>query len=375
MRESQVESSPVSPGSIASSLLLRLLEKYSPTGEEDEAAEELASWAGTVGLNSWIDNVGSVFLAPREADSITVLLAGHIDTVPGWIEPGIDNGKIWGRGAVDAKGPLASMATGLLLASKMDPSCPVGVVGLVGEEGDSRGAWRLVRERLVPPYVVIGEPSGGDKVVVGYRGGFHVEVECRGRGGHSSSPHLADSALDKAVSLVEAIKSVFDPTDSNGPSVAVTGLEAWEGWNVIPRRAHVRLDVRVPPGADDSSIALELARVVSEHGCSGVFHPGLKPIRVSVNSPVPRALSRSLLQLGLKPRPVVKRGTSDMNILGPHAESIAAYGPGDSSMAHTEMEVVSVEELGLAAEVYKRSILELCHRARGGRGVSVRDLG
>ena len=365
----------MSPGSIAGSLLLRLLEKYSPTGEEEEAAEELASWAGTVGLNSRIDRVGNVFLTPRDADIVTVLLAGHIDTVPGWIEPGIGKGRIWGRGAVDAKGPLASMATALLLVSKIDPSCPVGVAGLVGEEGDSRGAWRLVRERLVPPYVVIGEPSSGDKVVVGYRGGFHVEVECRGMGGHSSSPHLADSALDKAISLVEAVKPMFDSTDPSTPSVAITGLQAWEGWNVIPRRAHVRLDVRVPPGADDGNVALELARLVKDHGCSGFFHPGLKPIRVSVNSPVPRALSRSLLQLGLKPRPVVKRGTSDMNILGLQAKSIAAYGPGDSSMAHTEMEVVSVEELGLAAEVYKRSILELCHRARGGRGVSVRDLG
>ncbi|MCE4605750.1 MAG: N-acetyl-lysine deacetylase, partial [Desulfurococcales archaeon] len=362
MNRPQVESNPVSPGSIAGSLLLRLLGKYSPTGMEDEAVQELASWAEEMELKSWIDRAGSVFIAPREVSSINVLLAGHIDTVPGWIEPGSRNDRIWGRGAVDAKGPLASMATGLLLLSKKHPSCPTAVAGLVGEEGDSRGAWRLVRDGLVPPFVIIGEPSGGDKVVVGYRGGFHVEAECRGSGGHSSSPHLGDSALDKAIKLVGAVKTLFNPEDPSGPSIAVTGFEAWEGWNVLPREAYLRLDVRVPPGLDDSVVALELADVIRGHGCMGVFHPGLKPIRVSVNSTVPRALSRSLILHGVKPRPVVKRGTSDMNILGIHAESIAAYGPGDSSMAHTDMEVVGVGELGLAAEVYERSILELCRR-------------
>ncbi|MCE4614971.1 MAG: N-acetyl-lysine deacetylase [Desulfurococcales archaeon] len=370
----QVESNPVSPGSIAGSLLLRLLGKYSPTGMEDEAVQELASWAEERGLKFWIDSAGSVFIAPREVSSINVLLAGHIDTVPGWIEPGSGNDRIWGRGAVDAKGPLASMATGLLLLSKKHSSCPAAVAGLVGEEGDSRGAWRLVRDGLVPPFVIIGEPSGGDKVVVGYRGGFHVEVECRGSGGHSSSPHLGDSALDKAIKLVGAVKTLFNPEDPSGPSIAVTGFEAWEGWNVLPRKAYLRLDVRVPLGLDDSVVALELAYVIKSHGCMGVFHPGLKPVRVSVNSPVPRSLSRSLILHGVKPRPVVKRGTSDMNILGLHTESIAAYGPGDSSMAHTDMEVVGVGELGLAAEVYERSILELCRRSTGGRRVSIRDL-
>jgi len=346
--------------STVGNLLYRLLLKYSPTGREEEAVEELSRWASEKGLQTWIDGIGNVYISPPGPKRALVLLAGHIDTVEGWIEPGIDAGRVWGRGAVDAKGPLASMAAAILELSRENPGCPAAAVGLVGEEGDSRGAWFLVSQNGVPPYVVIGEPSGGDRVVVGYRGGFHAEIECRGAGGHSSSPAIGDSALDKAVRLYIALKNAYPGEEPGKPSAAVTGLESGEAWNVLPRKALLRVDVRVPPGHSLESVKDELARLAGDHGCSTRFSQGVPPIRVKTGDPVPRSLVRSLLQQGVRPRPVVKMGTSDMNILGPRSESIAAYGPGDPRMAHTGYEEVSIRELELAVKVYSGAVRYLC---------------
>ncbi len=359
---------------MAANLLYNLLKEYSPTGMEERAVKKLVEWGEENGLKAWVESAGSGFLAPPDTREVRILLAGHIDAVEGWIDPGWQEGKVWGRGAVDAKGPLASMSVGLLLVAMNNPSCPVALAGLAGEEGDSRGARRLVRERLVPPFVIIGEPSGGNRVVVGYRGGFHVEVVCMGRGGHSSTPHLGDSALDKAIILIDNIKKSYPSISLDEPSIAVTGLEARDAWNVLPRKAIVRLDVRVPPGWTNKSVAQNIDNLAKSYDCVTAFSGGVESIRVSLNTPVPRSISRSLLRMNVKPRPVVKRGTSDRNILGHYALSISAYGPGDPIMAHSTMEVISEEELSLAAEVYKRSIIELCSLDTGGSSIILSEL-
>ena len=119
-------------------LLEGLLQRYSPTHHEAEAVNYLVAQMSAAGFAARVDEVGNavgvIGDGPRE-----VLLLGHIDTVPGFIEVRREDDRLYGRGAVDAKGPLACFTAASALAGARAGYRFV-VIGAVGEEGDSRGA-------------------------------------------------------------------------------------------------------------------------------------------------------------------------------------------------------------------------------------------
>ena len=139
----------------ARDLLEEVVRIPSVTPEEREAAEHLVDFFESHGREAWIDDVGNV-RAPADDG---VLLTSHVDTVPGDIPVRIeenDEGEeaLWGRGSVDAKGPLCAMAVAAVRTG-------ASFVGVVGEEVDSRGGRFLVEDRdSAPDAVVNGEPSG-----------------------------------------------------------------------------------------------------------------------------------------------------------------------------------------------------------------------
>ncbi len=328
--------------------MVDLLKAYSPTGHEEKARSVLTDIADELGLKVEVDDVGNVLA--RKGDGGNVWLVGHYDTVPGNLPVKWSDGIIMGRGAVDAKGPLSAM----LVAASLSKH-PVTVAALVGEEGDSRGARYLLKRRL-PPYIVIGEPSNTTGVTVAYRGGAHLRILCRGRGGHSSSP--GESAIDKVIDSILELRKLALGTRYEEPSGVVTLIEGGEAQNVIPKRASATIDLRVPPGMKPENLIREMETKLAE-GCHIELGWITPPVVVRPNDPVPRAIIRSLLKLGKKPKLLRKYGSSDMNLLHSEVRSISAYGPGDGRLAHTDEEAVSVDELELAVEVYKGTLDQL----------------
>ncbi len=351
------------PASLAARILYRLVSIPSPTGREERAVEAFLEEAEGLGLEAWVDGAGNGFAAPpRLAGKPLVLLVGHIDTVEGWVEPRLEDGWVSGRGAVDAKGPLAAMLVAVARVAARDPGAPVAVAALVGEEGDSRGARYLASNGPRARFAVVGEPTGGDRVVIGYRGSARVLIECHSEGGHPASPWAGSSALDLALEALEAIRRLYPPLGVMHPTVTPVMLHAGDGGNVLPTKARLLLDVRIPPSHSLAGLLEELIEAIPE-GCEaaqiGDYTP---PVRVSLNDPVPRALVRALLANNVKPKPSVKAGTSDMNLLAGTAESIAAYGPGDPSLAHTVGERVTLRELALSVQVYVDAVTYLVKR-------------
>ncbi|MEB3773511.1 MAG: M20/M25/M40 family metallo-hydrolase [Desulfurococcales archaeon] len=339
------------PNTIAETLL-ELARIYSPPGREEDAAKAFVNRATGLGLDSWIDDIGNVYAT--QGGPWRVALVSHIDTVPGFLDAGIKSGYVYGRGVVDAKGPLSAM-----LHAAASTGRGVVVIGLVGEEDDSRGARRLLEEGVPTPYVIIGEPTGGSRVAVGYRGSLKLVVSCRDQGGHSSTPWLGGSALDRLLRVIEDLKEKYPGGTVLKPSVAVTGLCTDISRNILPASAKAWIDARIPPGGRTSSMASELLEVVESHGCSGEVLDPIEPVRVKPDSPVPRSLIRAILRNGMKPGIAIKAGTSDMNLLAGSVESIAAYGPGDPRYSHTMDERISIEELSIGARVYAMATAEL----------------
>ncbi|MGC9104886.1 MAG: N-acetyl-lysine deacetylase [Thermoprotei archaeon] len=334
-------------------MLLDLVSVYTPSGEEYKAKDVLSRIASRLGLAYSMDETGSHFLGNPNS---RVLLASHIDTVPGFIPPLDDGTAIHGRGAVDAKGPLSAM---IVAASLMkEEGCEVLVAGLSDEEGFSRGAKTLAISGKKFDYVVIGEPTSTTGIAIEYRGVIHVDVKCRSSGGHSSS--VKGNVIEEVAKRLIQVYS--PPSEYDKPSINPTIFRSGTAINVVPEEAYVHFDIRYSSKNDPEEI-LKLLRNAFE-GCNVELTEHLPPVKTSVNSTLFKAFSRALISQGLKPSPVRKWGTSDMNVLAPIAKEILAYGPGDSRLEHTDKERITYDELYIGTVTYYTAVKELCRNYR-----------
>ncbi|MFC4450634.1 [LysW]-lysine hydrolase [Halorussus aquaticus] len=325
----------------ARELLHDLVAIPSPSGEERECAERLAAFFEERGREVWLDEVGNV----RAPADDSVLLTSHIDTVPGDIPVRTEESEdgtetLWGRGSVDATGPLAAMA-----AAAVENG--VSFVGVVGEETDSRGARHLVAEREAPDAVVNGEPSGWDGVTLGYRGFLAGEYAVETDSAHTSRPD--PNAIQHAMDWWQSVEDAFadegrDAEDGGGETpvfeqvtakpVAFAGGTAADGLSV---EASAEVQFRIPPGATAAGIR-ETVEAELDEGAIDWREP-IPPVMETPRSEVARAFRAAIRRVGGDPRLLRKTGTSDMNLYaGAWDCPMATYGPGDSDLDHAPNE-------------------------------------
>jgi [amino group carrier protein]-lysine/ornithine hydrolase len=333
-------------------VLLRLLRRYSPSGAEGPAVAEFVRIARTLGYAARVDGAGNG-IARRGHGSPRILYLGHIDTVAGRRPARRARGRVYGRGAVDAKGPLAAA---LVAGATFSGPGTFEVAAAVGEEADSPGA-RYLTHRPAPTAVIAGEPSRWDGITVGYKGDLRVAARFRGRRTHYSSPH--PTIADVALRWVEAVRAL--PPMAPGPSpfrsvsVKVVGITTGgddDEW------AEVTIDVRLPPGRTTG----ELLRAFPAEPGRPHVRPliRIEPIEVDRTNPVVRALEMAVRAEGGRPTLWRKSGTSDLNLVAPAWQVAgAAYGPGDPHLDHTSHEWVAERELARAARVLRAAISHL----------------
>ncbi len=121
-------------------------------------------------MDSKIEN-GALIINPEAED---LLMLGHIDTVKGIVPVRIENGELWGRGSVDAKGPLC--ASVLALKKLGEDGRRIKLIAVPDEEGNSETAYRY-REKMDPIPTIILEPSGYDGITISYKGRLLVVLE------------------------------------------------------------------------------------------------------------------------------------------------------------------------------------------------------
>lgn len=334
----------------AVALLTGALERFSPSGAEAEVAAFLGAALAAGGMAVTRDAIGNVIgtvgAGPRQ-----VMLVGHIDTVAGEIAVRRDGDRLYGRGAVDAKGPMCAFIVAALRA--IVPGLRLTVVGAVGEEAQSPGARHLAATWPAPPdALIIGEPSGWSAITLGYKGSLRAEIVARQTTGHSAGP--AGSVAEMGVGVWVAIaaacaarndgKRLFDQltpvlraftTDSDG----------------FVDEARLAIGFRIPVGVTPDEVGALTEALAAPHA---VYLSGSEPpYRGDKSNALVRAFLPAIRTHGGEPSFKLKTGTADMNILAPiWGCPCVAYGPGDSSLDHTPDEHVLVSE-------YLRSIAVL----------------
>ena len=332
----------------AQTLLADLVSIPSPSGEEAAAAERLAAFFEAHDREVWIDEAGNVRAPADDA----VLLTSHVDTVPGDVPVKIEDGVLWGRGSVDATGPLAAMAAAAVETG-------VSFAGVVREETGSNGAWHLVDDRDTPGAVINGEPSGWDGITLGYRGFLSGTYVATSELGHSSRPD--DNAIQSAVNWWSSVADFFAVDDSEGVFDTVTtkpvrfdGGPTDDGLAV---EATVDVQFRVPP-----KYAIDDVREVAEGELDrgGVhWETPIPPVMASPRTPVARAFRVAIREAGGEPRLLRKTGTSDMNIYaGAWDCPMVTYGPGDSDLDHSPDEHLDLAEFDSSIDV----LIDACER-------------
>lgn len=330
-------------------LLEGLLQRYSPTHQEAEAVKFLVAQLSAAGFAARVDEAGNA-VGVLGSGPIEVMLLGHIDTVPGFIEVRRDADRLYGRGAVDAKGPLACFAAATALAGARDGYRFI-VIGAVGEEGDSRGA-QWVRDHYQPDYLIIGEPSGWERVTLGYKGSAWYAYEVKRALTHTSAN--VESACQAAVNFWNRVRDYttqFNAERSKMFDQLIPSLrEMHSGSDGFMETAALMFNLRVPLGIDRVGLEESIGALKADAQLDLIeFTPAY---RAEKNTPLVRAFLSAIRQAGGSPGFTVKSGTSDMNITAPIWRCpTLAYGPGDSDLDHTPHEHILVSEYQCSVRV------------------------
>ncbi len=344
--------------------LIDLVSTPSVSGNEAAAVRVFVDHAERLGLEASVDEAGNG-LALRNATGVEtrrIVLFGHIDTVPGELAVEVIDGVLHGRGAVDAKGPLAAF---LMAAS--DLTVPDGVaievIAAVGEETtDSPGA-HFIRERRAPAACIIGEPSGWDGVTIGYKGRLLVKAEFRKEWSHTAGadPSAADTLHAWWSSVLNAIEELqpdpsttrlFDRVQTTIQSSITSNDGLIESAGMT---SGFRLPLEISPAQLESTI-----RSLTPQTIDLRFTGHTEAYKTKRSDPVVRSLSTAIRAEGGTPHPKLKTGTADFNVVGPAWDCpIAAYGPGDSALDHTPQERIDLDEYQRSIRILTRAIESL----------------
>jgi LysW-gamma-L-lysine carboxypeptidase len=332
-------------------LLQGLLEIRSPSGSEEAAVDYLTSWMRHRGFDASVDRAGNAvgILGAHgggTADTRTreIMLLGHIDTVPGFPPVVCRDGKLYGRGAVDAKGPLAAFATAAALVGAR-PGWRIVVAGAVEEESATSKGARDIARHYLPDAVLIGEPTGWQKLAIGYKGRLLADLTVRRpmshrAGPHASAPEMAISywqaALERLGELNRGREKIWDQVQGT--------LRRFSSWDDgLEEIAHLQLGFRLPLHMSPQQLREHLGELADGHRLQ--FYGDETAFRAEKNTPLVRAFLAATRDQGGVPGFVVKTGTSDMNVVGPIWRCpMGAYGPGDSDLDHTPEEHVDLAE-------------------------------
>lgn len=340
-------------------LLTGLLKRYSPTDQEAEAVAFLVDAMRAAGLLAHVDEVGNAIGVIGDGPRQIVLL-GHIDTVPGFIPVTRTGDRLNGRGAVDAKGPLATFAAAAARCVGRDlGDRQIVVIGAVGEEGNSRGA-HFIKERYRPAATVIGEPSSWEKVTLGYKGSAWFDYSVTRALAHTSAQ--TQSACEVAVGYWNAVRQWTQAYNAERPRMFDQTLPTLRhmssGSDGFSETATLRFGLRLPPGLSVADVAASLRELTDVANLTLI--DGVAAYRGEKNTPLVRAFLAAIRQSGGQPTFSVKSGTSDMNIVAPlWGTPILAYGPGDSSLDHTPDEHIDVGEYLRAIDILTHVLTHL----------------
>ena len=332
-----------------------------------------------------VDGMGNI-LGRIGSGKTVIMMDSHTDTVGvgdpkewAWdpYQGKVENGYIYGRGACDQRGGMASLVYAGKLIKDLDLAgdYTLWVVGSVQEEDCDGLPWLYIlnEDGIQPDCVVITEPSKLG-IYRGHRGRMEIEVHLRGRSCHASDPTRGDNPVYKMSRLVAEVEKLnerlpADPFLGKG-TIAVTQIRSLSpSLCAVPGACTIHLDRRLTAGETKESAIAEVQALPGAEGAEiEMLHyqtPSYTGLRYSMEKyyptwvleeshPLTQAAVRTLRSLWDRP-PVVDKWTFSTNgvaTMGLKGVPTIGFGPGEEELAHSIGERMPISHLVDAAQFY-----------------------
>ena len=302
-----------------------------------------------------------------------LMLCSHMDTVPAEnmafdpFDPVVRDGRVYGRGACDAKGPVASMVAALVEHSRTrERPAPVVFAATVDEEFSFTGAWKLVEREWPVSACVVGEPTLLN-LIVAHKGVARWRVKVRGRSAHGATPHLGRSAVYDGARVALALEAYAEELSRRephallgSPTLNVGRVAGGQAVNVVPDLCEFEVERRLLPGEDGRAEVRACGEWLRARVGEGIEILVEEPYLVdpALDTPrgaeVVRAVSEAHASvLGRECSIEGAHYGTDGSKLALRGIETVVCGPGDIARAHTRDESVEVEQVETGARLYR----------------------
>ena len=301
-----------------------------------------------------------------------VMLTPHMDVVPATPDaflPKIKNGCLFGRGACDTKGSIASFFHAFLRLSK-ETSRPKNTeiifVGLIDEEFGQAGSRLLAQKGPKANLAIAGEPTNL-KVVSAHKGNLWIRLSTNGKAAHGSTPQYGSNAINHMVPVLEALTNEYPKLLTikvhpllGSPTISIGKIRGGSQPNVVPDSCEIDIDRRTIPGETDKSVQKEMRNLfrklkIKSPEFSATRSVPCPPLDTDTTLP----LVRSFLKASKRRTTIGVPYFTDASPISMGGTPALVYGPGNIAQAHSKNEWVSLEEVERAEQSIFRFLSNL----------------
>jgi acetylornithine deacetylase/succinyl-diaminopimelate desuccinylase family protein len=354
-------------------------ESENPPGNEASVGVIAADFCEELGLKVEVHEAvtgrPNVIARWEAGEGPTLAFCSHIDVVPAgdpslWeVEPygaSIKDGRLFGRGSSDAKGPIAAAleAVAILKAAGWEPRGTLELELVSDEEsGGFKGAGWLVDEGIVhPDLAIVGEPTML-RVVRAQRGIAWSRITTKGVAAHGSAPERGVNAIDHMGAVIKELLSSVPDIDHpvvGGPTLNIGTIHGGAKVNIIPASCVIEIDRRTIPGETNEDVIAQFEAAVER---ARSIYPDISaeieivdsgsPFELPADAPLVKTMVDAAMQAtGREVEIIGFRGASDARFLAEAGADVIVFGPGDITLAHTAKESIDLDDLERGAMSY-----------------------
>jgi len=359
------------------------IDSQNPPGDEARIAGFVKNYLAKLGLKTKIyefkkrrSNVVAVL--PGINKKYSLLITPHLDTVPygkNWhFNPflgKIYRGKIYGLGATDCKGNLASALEVInsLVEDKIVLGCNLVFAATADEESGSRfGLTSLLNKGILKPDLAAVLDSDEFGIIVAQKGLIHLKVKLQGKKAHGAYPWRGVNAIDIAIDIIKELKTHKWKFRKNkylkAPTLNIGTIKGGDKVNVVADWCEFELDFRFLPGMSVKEILKDIKEIIKKHIKKFSRHSGIpkntgkieiegiqKPYRINENHPLVNYLIKAMRKINVKPIVKGSEGATTITFFQNKNIPAIATGFGAEGCAHTTDEYVKIDTIYKGARV------------------------
>ncbi|AIF69261.1 acetylornithine deacetylase [Palaeococcus pacificus DY20341] len=333
----------------AKEILVHLLEIPSPSGHEDRVALHIMEFLHKLDYDVHIESDGEIIDLVVNPDA-ELFFEVHMDTIPIRIKPFVRGNMVYGTGASDIKGGIASVLLMLENLRRLKQDLNVGVVFVSDEEHGGRGS-ALFMERYKPKMAVVLEPTDLE-VHIAHAGNIEAYFEVDGKEAHGACPESGENAIELTYKMLEKLKAL-EPFKKRGkyfdPHVGLQELICENPYYLIPSLCKGRLEARLLPDQEVEDVLDLFEPILEEYTLRYEYTEIWDGYELEDDEEIVQIAKQAMERTGLDEFGAMRSWTDAINFVYNGTRTIV-FGPGNLDISHTKNEHIDVRDIVSASE-------------------------